>query len=194
MKRSAIPITVSILAASATPALAHLRPDIDGALAAGFAHPFSGADHALAMIATGVWAASLGGRALWQLPLAFVTIMIAGFLLARTGIPLPFVEPAILASVIAIGLFAALALPVPVRGAAIVVGLFALFHGHAHGTELGNASGYTIGFVAATALLVAAGSALVRAGGRHRHHARRLIARGAGAATVLAGAWLALAS
>ncbi|WP_245414079.1 HupE/UreJ family protein [Nitratireductor sp. StC3] len=193
MKRTAVMIAASILAASATPALAHSGPDVHGAFAAGFAHPFSGADHALAMVATGVWAASLGGRALWQLPLAFITIMVAGFLLAHAGTALPFVEPVILASVVAIGLLAALALPVPVRGAAALVGLFALFHGHAHGAELGSSAGYAVGFVAATALLLAAGGALVQAGGRLLRRAPHPIARGAGAAAALGGLWLALA-
>ncbi|MGH7005608.1 MAG: HupE/UreJ family protein, partial [Alphaproteobacteria bacterium] len=114
---------------AATPAFAHLNPAEHGSFAAGFSHPIFGLDHILAMVAVGLWAALLGGRALWLVPAAFVATMMAGFLLAVAGGPLPFVEPAILASVVILGLLAAVALRVPTPLAMGLVGFFALFHG-----------------------------------------------------------------
>src|SRR5690606_9900488 len=99
MKR--IALIFAVLAASASPALAHLDPAEHGSFAAGFTHPLFGADHVVAMVAVGLWAAMLGGRALWAVPAAFVAVMALGFVLSALGVPLPFVEPAILASVVA---------------------------------------------------------------------------------------------
>ena len=143
------------------PAFAHLDPLEHGSFAAGFSHPLFGLDHILAMIAVGLWAASVGGKALWAVPTAFVATMAVGFGAALLGMPLPFVEPVILASVIFIGVMVALALPLPTVGVAAVVAFFALFHGHAHGGEMGEAGalGYAAGFLAATALLHAVGVA-----------------------------------
>jgi urease accessory protein len=176
---------VSLLAAS--PALAHLDPLEHGSFAAGFTHPLFGADHVLAMVAVGLWAALLGGRALWALPAAFVGAMAAGFLLALGGLPLPLVEPLILGSVVVFGVLAALALRLPLPAAATVAAAFGLFHGHAHGGEMGLAAAlpYLTGFVVATAALHAAGVAGALALGQSR------IARGAGAAVALLGGVLA---
>lgn len=184
----------------ATPAFAHLDPAQHGSFAAGFSHPLTGADHILAMVAVGLWATILAAQsasrnALWLVPAAFVGTMAIGFLAAMTGAPLPFVEPVILASIVVIGLMAAMALDVPVIAAMGLVGFFAFFHGHAHGAEIGQAgaSAYAAGFAAATALLHAAGIALGLgigqvAGGR----TGRLAARTAGALTALGGLWLAV--
>jgi len=106
-----------------------------GGIGWGLAHPFTGLDHVLAMIAVGLWASQIGGKARWLVPAAFVSVMGAGFLLAMAGFALPYVEPAILASVMGLGLLVALAVRLPAAGAAGVVGIFALFHGHAHGAE-----------------------------------------------------------
>lgn len=156
MKRT-LPILALTLAA--TPAFAHLPPGEYGSFLAGVTHPIFGLDHVLAMIAVGLWAAQIGGRAVWLVPTAFVLTMIAGFLLALAGLPLPFVEPAILASIVILGLVVALALRPDPRAAMALVGAFALFHGHAHGGELGgaNALQFGAGFALATALLHAAG-------------------------------------
>jgi urease accessory protein len=126
---------------------------------AGLSHPLFGLDHVLAMVAVGLWAATTGGRAVYLVPLAFVAMMGGGFLLALIGAPLPFVEPAILASVIALGLLIAAAVKLPTSMGMIVVGLFALFHGFAHGGEVGAATylEYGLGFAVATALLHLAG-------------------------------------
>lgn len=129
----------------------------------GFTHPVSGLDHILAMVAVGLLAAWLGGRALWLLPAAFVAMMVAGAGWALAGFGLSFVEAGIALSVVAFG--AALALGWrPAAGiAAAVVGVFAIFHGYAHGAEIPpgvSGSGYGAGFVLGTALLHAAGIAL----------------------------------
>ncbi len=181
--------TLLMAGAAASPAFAHLDPAAHGSLGAGFSHPLTGADHLLAMVAVGLWASLIGGRALWAVPAAFVTAMSLGFLAALGGFPLPFVEPAIAASVVVIGLLALVALQVPTVIGMAVVGFFALFHGYAHGLELGGASGLAFmgGFVAATALLHGTGVALgLCIGGR----AGRIVARLAGGLTALGGLWL----
>ena len=157
--------------ATPTPAFAHGLPDA-GTLFAGLAHPMIGADHAVAMIAVGVWSALVGGRAPWAWPLAFVFAMLAGFGLGLAAVPLPYVEAGILASVAAFGLLAALVVRLPWGLGAAVVGLFAVSHGHAHGAEA-PASGlllYALGFALTTAALHAAGigigAALTRIMGR----------------------------
>lgn len=160
-------LTAGLFAAAAAPAFAHLDPLAHGSFAAGLSHPVFGADHVLAMVAVGLWAAQIAaapGRrsALFVVPAAFVGTMAFGFALAVFGIHLPFVEPAILASVIGLGLLVGLAVRLPVAASAAVVAVFALFHGHAHGGELGEAGAWTfgLGFVVATALLHLAGVAL----------------------------------
>ncbi|WP_313616820.1 HupE/UreJ family protein [Agrobacterium sp.] len=180
-----ISIAAATLAGTTLPAFAHLNPEEHGSFMAGFSHPLFGADHILAMVAVGIWAAQIGGRALWVVPSAFVGTMAVGFLMALGGIDLPFVEPAILASVIALGLLVAMAARLPASAAAAVVGVFALFHGHAHGGELGSAGAlqFGVGFVIATALLHVAGLALGLGIARLGMIASRVI----GALTALAG-------
>jgi urease accessory protein len=182
-------LALAILAAATAPAFAHLNPDEHGSLLAGFSHPLFGADHILVMVAVGLWAAQIATgsnrNALWIVPAAFVGTMAVGFLAALGGIGLPFVEPAILASVIGLGLMVATVVKLPVPAAAAVVGVFALFHGHAHGGELGSAGAlqFGIGFMIATALLHAAGIALGLGIARFSPY----IARVLGAATALLG-------
>lgn len=180
-----LPLTAAILAATVAPAFAHLNPEEHGSFMAGVSHPFFGADHILAMVAVGLWAAQIGGRALWAVPAAFVSMMAAGFLLALSGVDLPFVEPAILASVIGLGLLVGLAVRLPVAASAAIVAVFALFHGHAHGGELGEAGAlaFGAGFVVATAVLHALGIGLGLAIGRFGPR----IAQALGIATALAG-------
>ena len=186
-------ITLAITLAATIPAFAHLDPIEHGSIAAGFSHPLFGLDHILAMVAVGLWAAQQGGRAIWAVPAAFIGTMALGFAAALAGMPLLFVEPVILASVIFIGIAIALALPIPTSAMAALVGFFALFHGHAHGGELGAAGAwqFAIGFVLATGLLhavgIAAGLFLSRISGK-------LLTRVAGAATALGGLFLAFAA
>ena len=152
-----------------TAALAH--PGIGDAhgFAHGLAHPLGGLDHILAMVAVGIFAWQLGGRALWLVPATFILAMAAGATLAMAGFPVPQVELGIAASVIVLGAIVALGLDVPVAIAMGLVGLFAIFHGHAHGTEMPLDAGvgtYAAGFMLATALLHIGGIALGAAIGR----------------------------
>ncbi|VTZ61408.1 Protein HupE [Sinorhizobium medicae] len=190
MMKKSILIAAALLFTSSAPALAHLDPAEHGSLLAGLSHPFFGADHVLAMVAVGLWAAQIGGRALWSVPAAFVTTMMLGFALALLGAPLPFVEPAILASVVALGLIVAMAVRLDVSMAAAVVAVFAIFHGHAHGGELGNAGAWSFaaGFLIATVLLHIAGLGLGM--GLSRLANRGIVARILGGVTALAGASL----
>jgi urease accessory protein len=162
-----ISIAAAMLGASSLPAFAHITADHHHSFSAGFKHPIFGADHVLAMVAVGLWASQISSQnnqktALWAVPLAFVSFMAIGFLMAALGAGLPFVEPAILASVIALGLLVAIAASMPTSAASAIVGIFALFHGYAHGTEMhgANAVEFGIGFIAATMLLHIAGIAL----------------------------------
>lgn len=146
----------------ATGAHAHGVPGDPASVTAGFAHPFVGLDHMLAMIAVGLWSALAGGHARWAWPVAFVALMAGGYALGASGAPLPWVDHAVLASVVALGFLVVLALRLPTAVGAFVVGLFALFHGHAHGAEapLGDPWSYALGVLLATAALHGVGLAL----------------------------------
>lgn len=158
-------LVAALAVLSLTPALAQAHP-IPGevhSFMGGFTHPLSGLDHILAMVAVGLWAAQLGGRALYLVPAAFVSLMAVGGAMGMAGIHLPMVEAGILASILVLGLLIATAVRLPVAAGMAIVGLFALFHGHAHGTELpAAASGatYAIGFILATIFLHACGVGL----------------------------------
>ncbi len=168
-----------------TAALAHPGHVEGSPLVAGLSHPLGGVDHLLAMVAVGLWAAGIGGRAVWALPASFVAAMIAGGMLGAAGIVLPWVEPVILASSIVIGAAVALALRPGLAAVLPVVAVFGMMHGHAHGVE-GPAEGlaaYAAGFALATAGLHGAGVAL----------GRLPLARWLGAATAAAGLALAVA-
>jgi urease accessory protein len=186
MKRIA---SITLLLLAATPAFAHVGVGGTSGFTAGFDHPLSGLDHVTVMVAVGLWAALKGGRALWVWPATFVGIMLVGGALGMAHVPIPFVEPGILASVVALGLLVALAVDLPVWTGALVIGLFAIFHGHAHGTEVPEtASGieYMAGFALATALLHAIGiAAVVVLGTRFRN-----LVRVAGAACAAIGVGL----
>ena len=135
----------------------------------GFAHPLGGLDHILAMVTVGTFAWQLGGRALWLVPATFVLAMAIGGALAMTGVPVPMVEAGIAASVIVLGAIVALGIKAPLAIAMGLVGLFAIFYGHAHGSEmpLAAATGvYAAGFMLATALLHMTGIAIGAAIGR----------------------------
>jgi len=155
----------------------------------GFMHPVGGLDHVLAMVAVGLFAALLGGRALWLVPAAFVAMMGAGGLLGIGGVELPFVEFGIAASVIVFGAAVALRSAAPIAIAIGLAGVFAVFHGHAHGAEMpagASGLGYAFGFMLATALLHAAGIGLALASGRLTARSG-LLARAAGGIVALAG-------
>jgi urease accessory protein len=146
---------------AATPALAH---EVGGAggFVTGLLHPILGWDHVAAMVAVGLWGAFLGTPAIWTLPVVFPLVMALGGALGVAGVPSPAVETGIAASAMVIGVAVALAARPPIWVAAIIVAFFAVFHGHAHGTEMPHAAtplAYAAGFVIATGLLHLAGIA-----------------------------------
>jgi len=141
-------------------AQAHVGAGQTSGVLHGLLHPVSGPDHVVAMLAVGLWAAQRGGRSIWIFPLSFVTAMSAGGLMGTAGISVPFVELGIVASVLILGLLVLCAVRLPLVAGSSLAGLFAVFHGHAHGVEmLETVSGlsYAIGFVLATGGLHAGG-------------------------------------
>ena len=177
------------------PTLAHAHPGhgaATGGIGWGLVHPFTGLDHILAMIAVGLWAVQLGKRALWVLPLSFVSAMAAGASLGIGGLSLPFVEPAILASIIVLGALIASATRLPLGASATLVAVAAFFHGQSHGIEMpANASGIltAAGFLIATTMLHASG---ILAGLMLRGIAQQRIIRAAGVAIFSAAILLGL--
>jgi urease accessory protein len=172
----------------AAPAEAHIRQAEASGFLSGLAHPVSGLDHIIAMIAVGLWGAQLGAPAIWLLPVTFPMVMAFGGFLGLIGIPLPGVEIGIALSGVLLGAVVLLEYKAPLWFAAVLVGIFGLFHGHAHGAELPageNGLLYSLGFVLATGALHAAGIAI---GTVHRWHWGRLALRLAGAGISLGGA------
>lgn len=150
-----------VLLAAGSVAFAHvgLPGHVHGVLD-GMAHPLTGLDHLAAMLAVGLWSSTLGRRALLAVPATFVGLLVVGAGLAAAGIPLPGAEWFVTLSVIVIGLFVALEVRIPIMPAALIVGLFAVFHGYQHGAEMPGADGgvgYALGFMATTAMLHVAG-------------------------------------
>jgi urease accessory protein len=181
---------VTLLMLAAGPALGHPGHGSTASFAAGIAHPFGGLDHIAVMVAVGLWAALKGGRALWLWPAAFVGVMLVGAAFGMAHVPVPLVEPGILASVVALGLLVALAVDLPVWTGAAIVAVFALLHGHAHGTEVvETVSGaeYMAGFALATATLHGVGIGFAQL--MTRAHLRPLV-RIAGAVCVMIGGGL----
>jgi len=179
-----------ILLASASPALAHTGIGDTSGFLHGFSHPLGGIDHVLAMVAVGLYAAMLGGWALWLVPATFITVMALGGAPGMAGYPLPYTEIGIALSVIVLGLAVALRISVPTLAAMALVGFFALLHGHAHGAEMPldlPGTEYAAGFLLATALLHGAGLALALAAGKLAERGGWRAAQAAGAAMALAG-------
>lgn len=144
-------------------AWAHVESGEAGGFLSGMSHPVSGLDHVVAMIAVGLWGAQLGMPAIWILPVVFPLLMAIGGMLGLVGAPLPGVEVGIALSAVALGALVLGRVRLPLAAAVILVGFFAIFHGHAHGTELQpgeNATLYSLGFVIATGLLHAVGIAI----------------------------------
>jgi urease accessory protein len=180
MKKFYFSATVLLFLSVSSVASAHTGVGIAGGFSSGFMHPILGWDHVVAMVAVGLWGAFLGIPAIWILPVVFPLVMAFGGALGVIGVPIPAVETGIATSAIVLGAMVALSARPPIWVAAVIVGAFAIFHGHAHGTELPGAANplaYSIGFVIATGLLHIlgigfgllvrwpAGKALVRAGG-----------------------------
>lgn len=153
----------ALLLGAAGPALAHTGVGSVHGFTAGLAHPLAGADHLLAMLAVGLWAGLVGGRARLAYPLAFVAMMVVSGLWGMSGAALPGVEIGIAVSVITLGLAIALKAAPPLAAGTAACALFAIFHGHAHGAELpegASSLGYALGFVLSTVALHGAGLAL----------------------------------
>lgn len=151
------------------PSFAHPGHVSGNGLLPGFAHPFGGLDHILAMFAVGLISSTSRSRNLWLLPASFIVMMLVGFLIGTQHIVLPIVEVGIGTSVVVYGLMLGSKTPLPSIALACAVGFFAIFHGYAHGAELQQAvspSGYVIGFTVATVLLILLGLATSYAAGR----------------------------
>jgi len=182
--RRALSVTLLLVA---IPALAHVQEGQAAGFLAGLAHPVSGLDHVLAMVAVGLWGAQLGVPAIWLLPVTFPLVMAFGGFLGLVGIPLPGVETGVALSALALGLAVATSWRPPLAISALMVAAFAVFHGHAHGTELpAGQSGltYSIGFVMATGLLHLAGISI---GLIHRWPVGRVALRVLGAGVASGG-------
>ena len=190
MARS-LPLALPLMLLAAA-AQAHTDAGHAGGFVSGFSHPILGWDHVVAMVAVGLWGAVLGKPAIWILPVVFPLVMTFGAALGILGVPLPAVETGIALSGVILGLAVALAVRAPLPIAAVVVGVFAIFHGHAHGTELpaaANPLAYGVGFVLGTGLLHMAGIAL---GLLTAKPAGRIVVRLAGGLiAVVGGAFLA---
>ncbi|MEM9395610.1 MAG: HupE/UreJ family protein [Pseudomonadota bacterium] len=183
-----IRLSVLVLLAASMPVLAHEGTGLSGGFLSGLKHPVLGPDHVVAMVAVGLWGAILGAPAIWVLPLTFPLVMAFGGALGVLGVPIPAVETGIAASGLVLGLMVALWVRAPLWIAAVIVGIFAIFHGHAHGTELPNAANafaYAIGFVISTGLLHMVGIGL---GALNKLPKGNLAIRGAGGLIALAGA------
>ena len=187
MKRTVFLATaISLFAAS--PAFAHSGHVVTSDFTSGFLHPFFGLDHLLAMIAVGLLAAQYAGKSKFILPAAFIVTMALGGLVGLSAINVPFMEQGIVASVILLGAVVALGGKLPLYLSAVLVSIFALFHGAAHGVEMPSTATFAVygfGMLAASSLLHAAG---IAAG-----HFAPYILRYAGAAVAVAGIGLAAA-
>jgi urease accessory protein len=171
MRRSfkLLSLAAAATAGFSTAALAHVGDHSHMSFTEGLLHPFSGLDHMLAMMAVGLWASQLGGRALWLLPLTFPAVMAAGAALGLSGVTLPWVEIGIAGSVMVLGAVVALALRPSLAISIPLIGAFALLHGYSHGVELpaaASALSYGAGFIAATLVLHAVGIATGLIAGR----------------------------
>ena len=198
-RRLVLPIAATTLLAlviSSAPVHAHVQTGEASGFLTGLRHPVSGLDHAVAMIAVGLWGAQLGAPALWLLPVTFPMVMALGGVFGLLGVPLPGIEVGIAASAVLLGLVVMFALRPPLAVAVALVAVFAIFHGHAHGTELPpgqSALLYSMGFVVATGCLHGVGVAI---GVIHRWRWGQTLLRAAGAVVALAGIvfmWRAIA-
>jgi urease accessory protein len=175
----------AVAALAAGPAFAHTGVGATHGFGAGFAHPFGGLDHLLAMTTVGLLAASLGGRAVWAVPASFVAMMLAGAALGIAGLQLPAVELAIALSVVVLGAAVALGKPGPLGAVMALVGGFAVFHGFAHGSEMpasADAATYVAGFTLATLMQHGAGLGIGMVAASHP-----ALVRGAGVSVAAAG-------
>jgi len=184
-------VLILALSLSITPvAQAHPLITEEASLFAGFIHPFLGIDHLLAMLAVGLWAAQQGGSRLWQLPVAFLSMMMFGAMLGQAGFSLPLVEAGIASSLLVLGLMLTFAIRLSIVPSMLMVGLFAVFHGYAHGAEMSQTLtliDYALGFMLATGILHGSG---IGFGLLIRGVQSEKLLRIGGIAIGLTGAWL----
>jgi len=195
MNRRSLVGLSGLLALAPHQALAHTGVGETDGFLHGLMHPISGLDHVLAMVTVGLIAVQLGSRALWMVPASFVTMMAAGGVLGFYSIPIPSVEAGIALSVVVLGVVLAMQTSLPLTAAMRLVGLFAIFHGHAHGAEMPieiSAFGYGTGFLIATALLHSAGIGLGLSLARLSRIPARRICQVGGGGIALAGMVLLL--
>ncbi|MEI7457264.1 MAG: HupE/UreJ family protein [Nitrosomonadales bacterium] len=175
-----------------TVAFAHVGVGEASGFLDGLMHPVSGLDHICAMVAVGLWAAQMGVRSIWAVPITFVSVMVSGWMLGVSGISMPFAELGIMLSVLMLGVFIATSVRLPLWLSSAIVGLFAMCHGHTHGTEMpGSTSSmmYAYGFILSTVFLHIVGVTFGL--GMHRQ-AQKLIVRLAGASIAIFGLYLAI--
>jgi urease accessory protein len=175
-------------------AYAHEQQGVPGGLVSGFLHPLTGLDHLAAMVAVGLWGAQLGAPAIWILPITFPLVMAVGGVFGVLGVPFPMPEAVIALSALVLGGAVAARLRLPFAIAAVVVGVFAIFHGHAHGAELpksANPLAYGVGFVVATGLLHLCG---ITIGTLSRSPAGGRLIQGLGASIAVLGCYFLLRS
>ena len=175
-------------------AYAHVGVGSTHGFISGIAHPIGGLDHLLAMVAVGIWAAQMGKRYIWVVPLAFVSVMALGGMLGISGITVPFAEQGIVISVLVMGILIAAAVKLPLAVSVVIVGSFAVFHGHAHGAEMPetvSGMAYGFGFILSTALLHVCG---IGFGLLMQRISRPQLVRIAGVTIAVFGGYLCLAT
>ena len=184
-----IPLVLVLTCALSVPADAHSFTGETGGFFSGFEHPISGMDHIMAMVSVGLWGTQLGAPAIWLLPITFPLVMACGGFLGLIGIPLPGVEVGIALSALLLGAAVMAEWRAPLFAAAALVGVFAIFHGHAHGAELPPGDSgllYSIGFVVATGLLHLVGIGI---GSVHKWASGRRFLQAAGAGVAMSGVY-----
>lgn len=190
MQHVSFRLLATILVFAPTVAFAHTGHADTAGFVHGFMHPIGGLDHILAMVSVGILAYQLGGRALWLLPSVFVAVMGIGGILGAANLQLPFIELGIAASIIVLGAAIASGIKAPVVVAAAIAGIFAAFHGFAHGAEMpaaGSAVQYAAGFMTATVLLHVLGIGIGLALGRISQGYSPVLYRVAGCLVAIAG-------
>src|SRR5271163_4161408 len=188
-KRVAIAASGAIVLLIGSAAEAHMGTGLAGGFGSGFRHPFSGADHLLAMVSVGLWGAFLGRPLIFVLPVVFPAMMVVGAIMGMFSVPLPPVEVGIALSVLVLGACIALSVKAPIWAACLVVAIFAVFHGYAHGKELPSAAdpiAYSVGFVLATGLLHVSGIGL---GLLNEVPRGTVVTRSIGGVIAVLGAW-----
>jgi urease accessory protein len=188
-ERVAVAASATVALFTGSSAYAHMGTGLAGGFESGFRHPFTGVDHLLAMVSVGLWGAFLGRPLIFALPVIFPAVMVAGAAMGMFGVPLPPVEIGIALSVTVLGSCIALSLKAPVWAASLIVAIFAIFHGYAHGKELPSAAdpiGYSLGFVLATGSLHVLGIGI----GFLNHHPDGVrVTRSLGVCIAGAGVW-----